>query len=351
MSMSVKQRLAFAAALGFLFVASGRADDLSLVTWQGQTMGSTYTVKIVDTRLTEQQAEALKIEVDQQLKEVNRQMSHYQPDSELSCFNRAPAKTPFKVSPEFARVLRQALELNRRSDGAFDPTIGPVISLWGFGAQTDVHVVPPDARLREARKQTGCQHLSMNPEHELVKDIPELQLNLSAIAKGFGVDEMAAVLRRHGLTNFYVSISGEVFTSGRNPKGGKWQVGISAPILHWVPGDPTVAVLSVSGQAISTSGDYQKFFIDANGRRWSHIFDPKNGHPVQNSLGSVTVVAGNCTLADGLATTLYVLGPEAGPRFIETWTNAAALFVVRESEGKFRPMPSSRFAGLTGYKP
>jgi FAD:protein FMN transferase len=314
-------------------------------------MGSTYTVKIVDSRPTEQQIEALKAEVDQQLKEVNRQMSHYQQDSELSRFNRAPAGTPFKVSPEFAHVMRQALELNRRSDGAFDPTIGPVISLWGFGAQTDVHVVPPDERLCEAMKQTGCQHLSMTHKHELVKDIPDLQLNLSAIAKGFGVDEMARVLRSRGFTNFYVSISGEVFTCGRNPKAVKWQVGISAPVLNWAPGDPTVAVLSVSGQAVSTSGDYQKFFIDANGRRWSHIFDPKTGHPVQHSLGSVTVVADNCTIADGLATTLYVLGPEAGPRFIESWTNAAALFIVRESGGKFRSILSSRFAGLTGYRP
>jgi FAD:protein FMN transferase len=351
MSTLATQRLAFATALGFMFVSPGRADDLPLVTWQGQTMGSTYTIKVVDARLTEQQTEALKAEVEQRLREVNRQMSHYQPDSELSRFNRAPAKTPFRVSLEFARVVRQSLELNRLSHGAFDPTIGPIISLWGFGAQTDAHVVPPDAQLRAAMEQTGCQHLSVTPSDELVKDIPGLQFNLSAIAKGFGVDEMAGVLRAHGLTNLYVSISGEVFTSGRNPKGGKWQVGISAPVLNWRPGDPTVAVLSVSGQAVSTSGDYQKFFIDAEGRRWAHIFDPKTGHPVQHSLGSVTVVADNCTIADGLATTLYVLGPEAGPRFIESWTNAAALFIVRESEGKFRPILSSRFAGLTGYQP
>jgi FAD:protein FMN transferase len=351
MRMSATQKLCFVAALGFLFDASGRAGDLPLVTWQGQTMGSTYTVKIVDAQLSEQQIEVFKAEVDRQLKEVNRQMSHYQPDSELSQFNRAPANTPFKISPEFARVVRQSLELNRLSYGAFDPTIGPIISLWGFGAQTDVHVVPPDALLREAMSQTGCRHLSVTPSDELVKNLSGLQLNLSAVAKGFGVDEMARVLRTHGLTNFYVSISGEVFTSGRNPKGGKWQVGISAPVLNWRPGDSTVTVLSVSGQAISTSGDYQKFFIDAEGRRWAHIFDPKTGKPVQHSLGSVTVVADNATMADGLATTLYVLGPEAGPRFIETQTNAAALFVVRESGGKFRPIPSSRFADLTGYRP
>ncbi len=314
-------------------------------------MGSAYTVKLIDAPLTAPQIEALKAEVDQRLKEVNRQMSHFQPDSELSRFNRAPANTPFKVSPDFARVVRLALELNRRSQGAFDPTLGPVINLWGFGEQTSARQTPSAAQLRAAMSQTGCQHLSVTAKDELVKDIPGLQLNLSAIAKGFGVDEMARVLRAHGLTNFYVSISGEVFTSGHNAQGRKWQVGISAPVLNWVAGDPMAGILSLSGQAVSTSGDYQKFFFDDQGRRLCHIFDPKTGQPVQHNLGSVTVVADTCTLADGLSTTLFVLGPEPGRRFIESWTNAAALFIVRESDGSFRTLPTSRFSTMTGYKP
>ncbi len=314
-------------------------------------MGCVYTVKIVDAPLEEKQIEALRTEVDHQLKEINRQMSHYQPDSELARFNRAPARTPFEVSAEFARVLRLALELNRRSHGAFDPTLGPVINLWGFGEKTDVRMTPGETQLRAAMNQTGCQHLALTASNELVKDIPGLQLNLSAIAKGFGVDEMARVLRLHGLTNLYVSISGEVFTSGHNPDGQKWRVGIAAPVLHWVDGDPVAAVAALSDQAVSTSGDYQKFFIDAQGRRLCHIFDPKTGCPVQHNLAGVSVVADNCTMADGLATTLFVLGPEEGPRFIESWTNCAALFIVRESDGKYRQVLSSRFTRMTGYKP
>jgi thiamine biosynthesis lipoprotein len=328
-----------------------RGADLPQISWQGQTMGSTYTVKIVDAQLSDQQVEALKSEVDQRLKEVNRQMSHYQPDSELSRFNRAPARAPFKISPEFARVMRQSLELNRRSQGAFDPTLGPVIGLWGFGAETEVKAVPSESQLREGMARTGCQHLRVTENQELVKDIPDLQLNLSAIAKGFGVDEMARVLRGHGLTNIYVSISGEVFALGHNARGQKWQVGIAAPVLDWRPGDPVVSVLSVSGQAVSSSGDYQKYFVDAKGRRLCHIFDPKTGWPVQHNLGSVSVVADNCTTADSLSTTLFVLGPEAGLRFIESWTNAAALFVVRESDKKPQVILSSRFAAMTGYQP
>jgi thiamine biosynthesis lipoprotein len=314
-------------------------------------MGSTYTVKIVDSQLSDPQLDALKTEVDDRLKEVNRQMSHYQPDSELSRFNRAPAGTPFMVSPEFASVTRFSLEMNRRSLGAFDPTLAPVINLWGFGEQTTQRAVPPDADLAAALARTGCQHLSVTGKGEFLKDIPDLGLNLSAVAKGFGVDEMARVLRGHGLTNIYVSISGETFTLGHNARGTNWQVGISAPVSNWRVGGPMVTILSVSGLAVSTSGDYQKYFVDPQGRRLSHILDPRTGRPVQHNLGGVSVVADNCMTADALSTTLFVLGPAEGFRFIETWTNAAALFVIRGADGAFQSVPSSRFAGLTGYHP
>ena len=300
------------------FTASGQAAELPLLTWQGQTMGSTYIVKVAGTNLPPAQVSALQAEVEQRLKQVNRQMSHYQPDSELSRFNRAAAHTPFKVSPEFVRVVRFSLELDRRSEGAFDPTLAPVINLWGFGERTDKRAVPPEAELRAALKKVGCRRLSVTPDDELVKDIPDLTINLSAIAKGFGVDEMASVLRRHGLTNFYVSISGETFTLGHNARNQPWQIAISAPVSNWRIGDPVAATLSLSGRALSTSGDYQKFFFDARGRRLCHIFDPRTGWPVQHNLGGVSVVADNCMTADALSTTLFVLGAEAGLRFIDT---------------------------------
>jgi len=314
-------------------------------------MGSPYTVQVVGASLTEAQTEALKTEIDERLKEVNRQMSHYQSDSELSRFNRAPADTPFKVSPEFARVVRFSLGLYRRSQGAFDPTLAPVISLWGCGEQTDQRRVPSAAKLRAAMSKTGCQHLSVTANDDLVKDIPDLTINLSAVAKGFGVDEMVKVLRGHGLTNIYAAIAGEVRVLGHNPRATNWQVGITAPLAHWRENDPMAAVVSLSNQAISTSGDYQKFFTDAQGRRLCHIIDPRTGWPVQHNVGGVSVVAPDSMTADALSTTLFVLGPEAGLRFIDSWTNAAALFIVRDGEGKFHSIPSSGFASLTGYRP
>lgn len=335
---------------GFGLVISGLAwsanfshAQLPVIRWQGRTMGSPYSVQIVGTNLPPAEVERLKVEVEERLKEVNRQMSHYQPDSELSQFNRAPAHTPFKVSPEFARVVRFSLEMHRRSQGAFDPTLAPVINLWGFGEKTDQRAVPPEAELKAALKKTGCQHLTVTPQDELIKAIPDLTINLSAVAKGFGVDEMLQVLRDHGLTNVYASIAGEVGVLGYNPRGTNWHVGISAPVAHWNENDPMEAVAVLADQALSTSGDYQKFFTDAQGRRLSHVIDPKTGWPVQNQVGGVSVVAGDNMTADALGTTLFVMGPEAGLKFIATWTNAEALFIVRESEGRYRQIPSKRF--------
>jgi FAD:protein FMN transferase len=338
-------------ALALLGPVGAPAAELPLEAWEGQTMGSVYVVKLAGVTLAPARLDQVKAAVDNRLKEVNRQMSHYIPESQLSRFNRAPANTPLKISSDFASVLRQALELNRASKAAFDPTLGPVINLWGFGETTSFQKVPSETQIREALGKTGCAHLALNDQNELVKDLPGLSLNLGAIAKGFGVDQMAQVLRTEGFTNFYVAISGDVFASGLNARGIKWQVGISAPVPKWTPGDPLVAVLSISGLGVSTAGDYQKFFFDDQGHRLCHIFDARTGRPVQHNLGSVTVVAPDDTTADGLDTTLFVMGAEAGLKLIETRTNCAALFIVREADGTFRQILSSRFTALTGYKP
>ena len=319
------------------------ADDRPVIGWQGRTMGTVYSVQIAGTNLNPSEISTLRTEVESRLNEVNRQMSHYLPDSELSRFNRAPAGVPFKVSAEFATVVRFSLDLAQRSEGAFDPTIGPLINLWGFGEKGETRAVPEDANIKTAMNACGWRHLQVTDRDELVKDLPELTINLGAVAKGFGVDQIAKLLRGHGLTNVYVSIAGDLLALGRSPRGGDWHVGIAAPVEHWTEDDPMQAVVSLSDRALSTSGDYQKFFTDAAGRRLSHIIDPQTGRPVQHNLGSVSVVATNSMTADALGTTLFVLGPERGYKFIESWTNAAALFIIREPNGELRQMRSSRF--------
>jgi thiamine biosynthesis lipoprotein len=327
--------------------AVSSADTNALTEWQGRTMGGPYTVKISGAPLIPHRLAALKSEVEQRLQEINRQMSHYQSDSELSRFNRAPMGRPFKVSSEFAQVVRFSLDLSRRSQGAFDPTLAPVINLWGFGEKTEQRTVPSEADLKTALRKTGWQHLRVTTKNELLNDLPELSVNLSAVAKGFGVDEMVRLLTHHGFINLYASIAGEVRVQGHNARGIAWQIGIAAPMDHWRENNPMVAIVGLSNQSISTSGDYQKFFVDPQGRRWCHIFDPRTGRPVQNNVGSVSVIASDSITADALGTTLFVLGPEAGLKLIETFTNASALFILHEGENQYRQISSSRFPRLT----
>jgi len=327
------------------------SDDLPLIRWEGRTKGSPYTVQIAATNVAPAALDALKQQIETRLKEINRQMSHFDPGSELSRFNRAPAGQPFTVSPEFARVMRFALTLAERSGGAFDPTLGPVINLWGFGEQSDQRAVPSEREITDALRRVGHRHLTVTDCGELVKDTPQLTLNLSAVAKGFGVDEIIRILRQQGFTNSYAAIAGEVMASGHNARGTPWQVAITEPLPHWREGDPFTAIVPLSNRAISTSGDYQKFFVNSSGRRLSHIFDPRSGQPVQHDLTAVSVVAPDCMTADALATTLFVLGAKAGLSFIEDRPEAAALFIVRNPDGTFSQSPSRRFMQLSGLRP
>lgn len=325
--------------------------ELPVWTWSGETMGSPYRVTVVEPPSAQGWRARLQEEIERRLKEINRQMSHYQPDSELSQFNQAPAEVPFPVSQELAAVCRFAFEMSRRSQGAFDPTLAPLINLWGFGEKGPALAPPTAEAIQRARAQVGWTLVEVTPRQELRKTRAGVAINLSALAKGYAVDEMWRVLHRHGLTNVYVSIAGEIRVSGHNPRGGPWRIGISAPIELWRDKDPLAAAVELRDSAISTSGDYQKFFHDAQGRRLSHLLDPRTGWPVQHKLGSVTVVAPDGLQADALSTTLFVLGPEEGMQFIESWTNAAALFIVREAENQFRLLPSTRFSTLTRWRP
>ena len=310
-------------------------------------MGTVYTVKISGTNLPSASRASLQKAVDDRLHEINRQMSHYQPDSEISRFNRAPANVAFSISPEFTKVMRFALELNRLSNGAFDPTLGPVVNLWGFGEKSSQQKVPNDKELQSALAKTGCQHLKITDKNELIKDIPELSLNLSAIAKGYGTDAIIQLLIQNGFTNCYASIAGEVRVLGQNPRGNRWQIGVASPVTHWNEDNSMATVVSLSDQAISTSGDYQKFFTDPQGRRLCHIIDPSTGWPVQNKVGGVSVIATNSMTADALSTVLFVMGPDKGLKFIEAWTHTAAIFILRESENSYRQISSSRFSRWT----
>lgn len=319
--------------------------------WHGRTMGTLYTVKLAGSEWNGFRLRRLQWDVELALRDVNREMSHYQPDSELFRFNLHSSPAPFRVSAPLAEVLRFSLDLHRHSGGAFDPTLGALINLWGFGPAGPPTAIPTTADVARAQALCGAGHLAVSPQNEIQKDLPGLQINLGAVAKGYGVDQAARVLAAAGVSNFMVEIGGEIVARGRNADGEPWRIGIDCPAPGLLPGEQLARQLRVSDLAVATSGDYRNFIEDAAGRVFCHILDPATGFPVTHALASVTVIAANGMIADALATTLFVLGPERGLKWIRTFPGAEALFLVRETNGSFRALASPGFRERTGCEP
>lgn len=323
--------------------AARSAEPLPLLMWEGQTMGTTYLVKIAGVAPDEARVAELRAAVEARFEALMQQMSNYRPDSELSRFNASAATEPFAVSAEFARVVRQALDLSRDSAGAFDPTVGPIVDLWGFGAPDRRADLPTADEIAAARALCGAAHLQVTPDGALRKDLPGLRLDLGGIAKGYGADVAAQELRDRGYSNVFVSVCGEIVAFGTNPDGQPWRVGVERPIQDLPRGADHIAVVPLSGRALSTSGDTYNYFLDADGNSYAHILDPTTGRPVRNTLASVTVIGPCGLVADGLATTLYVMGPERGLEWIDGRPDCAALFIVRTGPDEFKLVPSARF--------
>lgn len=337
----------FAALLcGLLLAACGGGPQTATVS--GETMGTTYTVKYTaeaGQKLPDPQK--MQADFDRILQEVNRQMSTYREDSEISRFNRMPAGTDMAVSADFAAVLAEALRLNRVTEGALDVTVGPLVNLWGFGPGQSPRQNPTPEQIRLAEKQVGTDKIRLGktpgrPSEQrtlLGKQAEGVYLDLSAIAKGFGVDKLAAHLDSLGIGNYLVEIGGELRAKGRNPQNRTWSVGIEQPL----PAHKQAAqiVVPLDNRALATSGDYRNFRTDASGRRLAHIIDPKSRRPISHNLASVSVVADNAMTADGLATGLFVLGADKALETAEK--NRLAVFVIIKTENGFETKMSAAF--------
>jgi FAD:protein FMN transferase len=318
-------------------------------TLNGRTMGTTYSIRIAQASLAPRELREMQLDVDAALADLNRQMSTWIPDSEISRFNRAGVDEPVILSAGFAHVVRRALEIAAATGGAFDPTVGALVNLWGFGPDGPRRDPPSPGDIAAARKTTGWRHLSLTPGGRLSKAIPSLQLDLGAIAKGYGVDRIAALLRERGLEHFLVEIGGETLADGLNADGEPWRVGVLLPDnsghLHSV-------IRLTGGRAVATSGDYRQFFLDADGRIQSHIIDPRTAAPADHAVASVSVLAPDCLTADALATALLVLGPEEGlPLLDHAFPGVEALFLVRRDNGEFDAIATPGFATALPYEP
>ncbi|HHP7234123.1 MAG TPA: FAD:protein FMN transferase [Desulfobacterales bacterium] len=306
----------------------------------GNTMGTTYTVKVVAVSLPS--TADLKERIDRRLEAINQSMSTYRQDSEISRFNRfGRVGERFPISNDFSRVMQVAEQVHRLSGGAWDPTVAPLVELWGFGRMGPPEGIPSAEAIRAALARVGFDRITLFEDRVLAKRDADVQLDLASIAKGYGVDQVAVLLKESGYKNFLVEIGGEVYAAGRRKDGGPWKIGVNRPEAD-APQDAVYRVAALSDRAMATSGDYRNFFEIA-GRRYAHVIDPRTGRPVTNGVVSVTVTADSCTLADALATALMVMGPTQGLPMIESLPNVEALVIVGAADGNYRDVHSSGF--------
>ncbi|WP_027246012.1 FAD:protein FMN transferase [Leisingera daeponensis] len=311
----------------------------------GQTMGTTYSVIAIGEHLDQ---EALAAEVEATLAAVNAKMSNWDPASEVSTFSAARSTAPVRVSPEFAHVLAAANDVHEKTGGKFDVTLGPLIELWGFGPRKPEDPVPSDAAIAKALEGVGqARLLTLDAgAGTLKKSAPETGINLSAIAKGYGVDAVAQTLQGFGVENYMVEIGGDLVTKGQNAKGEAWRIGIEKPDAA---AQTVQLIVPVSNLGLATSGDYRNYF-EHEGQRYSHILDPVAGRPVTHRTASVTVIAENAMLADAWATAMLVLGSADGLKLAEQH-KLAVFFIDRDvqaGEDAYITSASSAFEALTG---
>jgi thiamine biosynthesis lipoprotein len=307
---------------------------------EGRTMGTTYHVTAVSR--AHPPRKDLQEAVDRRLDEVNRRLSTWLEDSEISRFNRfGGVGEEFPISDDFLSVMRAAAEVHALSGGAWDGTVHPLVVLWGFGPGGPALSRPSPERIAEALDEVGFDKIEVRPDGALVKRHGAVTVDLSSIAKGYGVDAVADLLRGEGLADFLVEIGGEVFAAGHRRDGRRWRVGINRPDPEADPGE-VYKVVPLGDRALATSGDYRSYVLE-DGRRRSHVIDPRTGEPVTNGVVSASVLAPTCTMADGLATAVMVMGPEAGLDLIERLEGVEALILVERRGGFLAEHPSRGF--------
>jgi thiamine biosynthesis lipoprotein len=305
---------------------AGCSQSPDVVKLAGGTMGTTWNVTYVVPDGSPGEGEVLS-GIESRLEAVNASMSTYRPDSEISRFNDTPVGEWLAVSAAFYEVLSTALALGRQAEGAYDVTVGPLVELWGFGPAQPVDSAPDAEAIAALRQHVGQHRLRLDGEARKVQKLADLRLDLSSLAKGYAVDQVALWLEEQGIDRFLVEVGGEMRLAGMSGRGDAWRVAIEQPDMG---ARSIAAAITLTDASVATSGDYRNFF-EVDGMRYSHAIDPRTGYPVAHQLVSVTVVHPSAMLADGWATALTVLGPEAAQRVAEK-QGLAVYFIERDGE-------------------
>jgi thiamine biosynthesis lipoprotein len=303
-------------------------------------MGTTYNIKfIVDANVDQ---DKLHQAIDERLYAINKLMSTYDPTSELSRFNQYRYTKPFKVSDETLYVVKEAIKLGHLSHGVLDVTVGPLVNLWGFGPTKRPEVIPSAEKVNAVREYVGLDKLTLS-DSALTKSHPQLYVDLSTIAKGYGVDQIAALLEDHGIEDYLVEIGGEMRVKGNKGNDVPWRIAIEKPVSSEVA---VQRVITIGDNAIATSGDYRNYY-EQDGVRYSHLIDPRTGMPIQHNTVAVTVVDASSMTADGLATAFIVMGWDDAIKLAEK--EQLAVYIIRRVNGEFEEYSSPKFKEIVTH--
>ena len=319
-----------------LFRSKSDASDLQELLISGSALGTSYHIKLLLPAGSEQafSQDTLGDDIQALIDHLDRSMSTYKPDSELNQFNRHPIGEPFAVSAELLEVLLLAKQIHGLTGGAFDPTIAPLVDLWGFGPRDTGDRVPSDAEISALREVVNFDALviqvqdnTSDAENTFTKT-SEVTLDLSAIAKGYIVDRIASFLLDLGVENFLVELGGELRLEGHNARDEFWKIAVEVPVLEQ---GQIQRVLSLTKVGLATSGDYRNYF-ERDGERYSHTIDPRKGYPITHKLASVTVLAPTAAEADAFATGFMVMGKDEALSLAET-LDLPVLLLVKDAAG------------------
>jgi len=313
----------------------------SLHTFTGQVMGTWYSVKYLPPATAVLSLKELDDQIHVRLSHVDQLMSTYKPDSEVSRFNRALPNEWFEVSAQTFEVVSLAQAISDKTAGAFDISVARLVNLWGFGPDHQAVQIPDEDRLFAVLIEVGYEKIELHSSELKLRKKTSLRIDLSAIAKGYGVDQVANFLDETGITIYMVEVGGEIRTRGLKPNGKPWRIAIEEPST----GQRDVhSIIDITDHAVATSGDYRNYF-EKNGQRFSHTIDPQTGYPITHNLASVTVIGETAAEVDALATAFSVLGLDQAMQYAKAY-NVAAYFIVKEQEG-FVGKASDAFIAMT----
>ncbi|QZE30577.1 FAD:protein FMN transferase ApbE [Pantoea ananatis] len=340
--MRFKINLLFVALMSLLMGCddtSSKAHDAMVL--EGKTMGTVWRVSLAGVEAGRRAA--LQQRIQQRLDADDAELSTWKPTSVLSRFNQSRATTPQPVSENMADIVTIALRIGKKTSGAMDITVGPLVNLWGFGPDKQPSHIPDDSQIAAAKALTGLQHLRVIQGGEgqwLQKDLPGLYVDLSTVGEGFATDHLAWLMEQEGINNYLVSVGGAVLSRGMNAQNQPWRVAIQKPTDRE---NAVQARVDLQGHGISTSGSYRNYY-ELDGKRLSHIIDPATGRPIDHKLVSATVIATTALEADSWDTGLMVLGTEKA-KALAIKEKLAVYLITREGD-RFVSWMSPQFSAF-----